>query len=154
MTKDNSAETYRILWLRTFHHSVAMRADFGRDGTGTLTVKVPHGADGYEPGSLMTNSTCQLRKLCISAGFQEAWFAETEVPLSLRPEMRPSICMIHLPAPLSPPPIPLPCIKSQSSLFSAICERLRRSSSLFFKTLGSDGLEKKGVKNLLKNSAP
>jgi len=56
------------------------------------------------------------------------------------------------PSPL--PPIPLPCIKSQSSLFSAICERLMRSSSLFFKTLGSDGLENNGVKNLLKNSVP
>ena len=43
------------------------------------------------------------KKVCISAGFQEAWFAETEVPLSLRPEMRPWICMIHLPVPLVPP---------------------------------------------------
>ena len=58
--------------------------------------------------------------------------------------------MIHLPAPLSPLPIPLPCFKFQSCLFSAICERSSRLSSLFFRTLGSDGLENKGVTNPLK----
>jgi len=42
-----SAESYRFLWLRTFHHPVAIRVDVRADGTGVLTKKVRAGSAGF-----------------------------------------------------------------------------------------------------------
>jgi hypothetical protein len=46
------AESYRFLWLRTFHHPIAIRIDVKPDGTGILTTKIATGAGGYSPGIL------------------------------------------------------------------------------------------------------
>ena len=47
-----SATSYRFLWLRTFHHPVAIRVD--RTDTGSfLTAHELSGAGGYKPGSLI-----------------------------------------------------------------------------------------------------
>ena len=46
----------------------------------------------------------------------------------------------------TPPSIPLPCIKSQSSLFSAICERLVSLSSSFSGVYDLTVLKTKGLK--------
>lgn len=57
---DKHAVVYRFLWLRTFHHPVAIRVIVAPDGTGELTTRVGGGAGGYAPGPLIEN---QMRKL-------------------------------------------------------------------------------------------
>ena len=52
-------ETYRFLWLRTFHHPIAIR--LWRTGEErNIVFKELSGAGGYEPGKLITNQTQQL----------------------------------------------------------------------------------------------
>lgn len=55
-------ETYRFLWLRTFHNPVAVRVDIRKDGTATLTTKVSSGQGGYDPGRLTTNTVRKLTR--------------------------------------------------------------------------------------------
>lgn len=55
--KASPHESYRFLWLRTFHHPVAIRLDLKADGTGLLTTKIANGASGYKPGVLIVNKT-------------------------------------------------------------------------------------------------
>ena len=52
LRKNLTAESYRFLWLRTFHHPIAIRLDLNSDGTSNLIVKVASGAGGYSPGVL------------------------------------------------------------------------------------------------------
>jgi hypothetical protein len=59
-SKDPSAMEFRFLWLRTFHHPVAIRVAVNSDGTGRLITKIADGAGGYEPGRLVTNSSVPL----------------------------------------------------------------------------------------------
>jgi hypothetical protein len=56
---DSEAESYRFLWLRSFHRPVAVRVWRSSDGY-FLNVKELSGAGGYEPGTLITNRTRQL----------------------------------------------------------------------------------------------
>lgn len=52
-------ESYRFLWLRSFHHPIAVR--LWRSGHSYfLLVKQLNGAGGYEPGTLVTNRTRRL----------------------------------------------------------------------------------------------
>jgi hypothetical protein len=55
-----TAQAYRLLWLRTFHHPIAVRVDIEPDGTGVLTTKMGSGAGGYSPGKLVQNSSRKL----------------------------------------------------------------------------------------------
>lgn len=56
---DPQVESYRFLWLRSFHHPVAVRV--WRTGDGQfLNVKQTSGMGGYEPGKLIANKTRQL----------------------------------------------------------------------------------------------
>lgn len=55
-----SAVSYRFLWLRTFHHPVAVRVDVQSDGRAILTTKITSGAGGYSAGDLITNETKTL----------------------------------------------------------------------------------------------
>jgi hypothetical protein len=55
--KTPSPQSYRFVWLRTFHHPVAVRLDIMSDGTGKLTVKIANGAGGYKPGKLIENTS-------------------------------------------------------------------------------------------------
>jgi hypothetical protein len=57
LTTNRKAESYRFLWLRTFHHPVAVRIDLQGDGSWILTTKVASGAGGYSPGTLTTNTS-------------------------------------------------------------------------------------------------
>ena len=52
-------EAYRFLWLRSFHHPVAVRV-WSADGEYFLAVKESSGAGGYEPGALIVNSERRL----------------------------------------------------------------------------------------------
>ena len=57
-----SNESYRFLWLRSFHHPVAIRVDINHDGTSLLTTKVSDGKGGYKPGKLIVNRKRKLTK--------------------------------------------------------------------------------------------
>ena len=56
---ESQAESYCFLWLRSFHHPMAVRVWRSDDGQ-FLNVKQLSGAGGYEPGRLITNQTRQL----------------------------------------------------------------------------------------------
>src|SRR4030081_3548113 len=47
-SKDTSLESYRFLWLRSFHHPVSARLEVAKDGTAQLFVKVLSGQGGYD----------------------------------------------------------------------------------------------------------
>lgn len=57
MSKDKSAQTYRFLWLRSFHHPVAVRVDFHTDGPAVVMTKIGAGEGGYPPGNLVTDNS-------------------------------------------------------------------------------------------------
>lgn len=60
---DKHAVVYRFLWLRSFHHSVAIRINIASDGTAEVVTKVSSGAGGYDPGRLIENQTKKLSAL-------------------------------------------------------------------------------------------
>ena len=54
-------ETYRFLWIRTFHHPIAIR--FERQGNSYILYwKECDGAGGYEPGKLIANKKMEVDK--------------------------------------------------------------------------------------------
>ena len=60
LAANREAEAYRFLWLRSFHHPIAVRVDLQADGSWVLVTKVASGAGGYSPGTLTTNISRQL----------------------------------------------------------------------------------------------
>jgi hypothetical protein len=62
-SKDSETESYRFLWLRSFHHPVSLRLDVASDGSGVLAVKVLSGQGGYDPGKLIENREVRIEKL-------------------------------------------------------------------------------------------
>ena len=62
-----STQSYRFLWLRTFHHPVVVRVNIHKDGTGDLITKMGSGAGGYGPGTLTLNRTAPLDKARVDA---------------------------------------------------------------------------------------
>jgi hypothetical protein len=61
-SKTRRTQSYRFLWLRTFHNPIAIRIDINADGTSFLTTKITSGAGGYAPGKLVKNETQSLTK--------------------------------------------------------------------------------------------
>ena len=59
-SKDKTLVVYRFLWLRTFHHPIAIRLTVRPDGTGSLTGKMMSGQGGYEPGRLTEKSSVEV----------------------------------------------------------------------------------------------
>ncbi len=59
-SKNKSMIAYRFLWLRTFHHPIAIRLKILPDGTGFLTGKVTSGAGGYAPGAVTWNKSYEV----------------------------------------------------------------------------------------------
>jgi len=59
-SKDSTAESYRFVWLRTFHHPIIVRVDIQANGGAELTTKASSGAGGYEPGKLVENTSRPL----------------------------------------------------------------------------------------------
>jgi hypothetical protein len=57
LAKDKSALAYRFVWLRTFHHPIAVRLFIRPDGTGELTSTEMTGAGGYNPGVMAHSQT-------------------------------------------------------------------------------------------------
>ena len=62
LSKDTSKQSYRFLWLRTFHHPVSARLEVAEDGTAHLFVKVLSGQGGYEPGHAILNRDIKVPK--------------------------------------------------------------------------------------------
>jgi hypothetical protein len=60
-------ETYRFVWLRTFHHPVSVRLNIVGDGSGALTTKMTGGAGGYHPGKLILSEETKLTKEQVDA---------------------------------------------------------------------------------------
>jgi hypothetical protein len=60
--KDPHAVVYRFLWLRTFHHPVAIRVVVHPNGSGRINARMTSGRGGYEPGGIRRYSTSWLRK--------------------------------------------------------------------------------------------
>jgi hypothetical protein len=62
LSTTQKTQSYRFLWLRTFHHPIAIRIDVNADGTSRLTTKMTSGAGGYAPGKLVENHTVTISK--------------------------------------------------------------------------------------------
>lgn len=60
MAKNYPSESYRFLWIRTFHHPIAIRLEIRADGVGILTIKVASGTGGFAPGHLVENASRPL----------------------------------------------------------------------------------------------
>ena len=63
LSKSQKGESYRFLWLRTFHHPVSVRIDIRTDGSSQLTMRITSGAGGYGPGHLVKNTSTGLTKV-------------------------------------------------------------------------------------------
>lgn len=61
-SKTQKVQSYRFLWLRSFHHPISVRLDAQPDGTALLTTKITSGQGGYEPGRLIEHRTRKLTK--------------------------------------------------------------------------------------------
>jgi hypothetical protein len=62
LSKTQKTQTYRFLWLRTFHRPISVRLDIHQDGTALLTTKATDGQGGYKPGRLVLGKTRALTK--------------------------------------------------------------------------------------------
>ncbi|MGD0696010.1 MAG: hypothetical protein ABSB82_14270 [Terriglobia bacterium] len=63
LSKDKEARSYRFLWLRTFHHPIAVRLDLRREGGGVLTTKMANGQGGFRNVSdLIENRTREVSR--------------------------------------------------------------------------------------------
>ena len=55
--QDSTVQSYRFLWLRSFHHPVAIRVLIYADGSGVVVTKMADGSGGNKPGKLILNKT-------------------------------------------------------------------------------------------------
>jgi hypothetical protein len=57
-----NAEVYRFLWLRSFHHPIAIRVVVRASGSSRINSRMTSGTGGLEPGGIRRYSTSWLRK--------------------------------------------------------------------------------------------
>jgi hypothetical protein len=69
-SKTQKVQSYRFLWLRSFHHPISVRLDAQPDGTALLTTKITSGQGGYEPGHIIEDRKQKLTKQ------QTDWFLD------------------------------------------------------------------------------
>jgi|SRR5208282_2411559 len=62
LSKTESRQSYRLLWLRTWDNPISIRFDVNDDGAGQLVTKMSNGTGGYDPGELALDRTRQLTK--------------------------------------------------------------------------------------------
>ena len=58
---------YRLLWLRSFHHPIAVRLDVNKDGSGQLHVKMTNGQGGYKPEELVEDRSFAVGRKQVAA---------------------------------------------------------------------------------------
>jgi hypothetical protein len=81
-SNDRSLVAYRFLWLRTFHHPIAIRLTIRPNGTGTLIGKITSGAGGYKTGVMTWDksveiSTAQVQQFLIASQKAAFWTLPT-----------------------------------------------------------------------------
>lgn len=59
---DKHTRAYRFLWLRTFHHPIAVLLRIRPDGSGQLNSVELNGYGGYGPGTILTTQIAELSK--------------------------------------------------------------------------------------------
>jgi hypothetical protein len=57
----SSQQVFRLIWIRTFHHPVAVRMVIGPGETGTVYVKELSGQGGYTVGRLIKEKAPKTR---------------------------------------------------------------------------------------------
>jgi hypothetical protein len=62
LSQNEKHQSYRLLWLRTFHHPVVIRVNVNPDGSAVLTTKIASGLGGYDPGHLLRDKSTMLSK--------------------------------------------------------------------------------------------
>jgi len=60
LSLQDQEDTYRFLWLRTFHEPMAFRLLKSGKESFKLVIKKTGGAGGYEPGEIIVNKTIDL----------------------------------------------------------------------------------------------
>jgi hypothetical protein len=58
----SSSQSYRFLWLRSFHNPIAARLDVRSDGIGILTIKVASGTGSAAAGHVIERRARRLTK--------------------------------------------------------------------------------------------
>jgi hypothetical protein len=61
LDESGETETYRFLWLRTFHHPIYVRVESNPSGISLATGEL-NGAGGYEPGRMIRNQLFRLNQ--------------------------------------------------------------------------------------------
>jgi hypothetical protein len=79
------SDSYRFVWLRTFHAPIAIRVDLGPTQT-SLTLVVLSGAGGYEPGVVVERKSRELttqerESLLAALRAAEFWHASSWQPV-------------------------------------------------------------------------
>ena len=69
-SKSANRQSYRFLWMRSFHKLVSVRFDLESDGRATVTIKKSSGFGGDAPGHLLENRRKKLTQQ------QSEWFLE------------------------------------------------------------------------------
>ena len=54
--------SYRFLWLRTFHHPIAIELRIRPDGSGQISSIELDGQGGYRPGKMLANEISEISK--------------------------------------------------------------------------------------------
>jgi hypothetical protein len=60
LCENPAAESYRFLWLRTFHPAVSVRIEPSADGTGDVITKIGNSKSGFGAGSLRSQKRRKL----------------------------------------------------------------------------------------------
>jgi hypothetical protein len=58
--KNKPSDSYRFLWLRSFHQPIAIRLTIRPDGTAQLTGIEMSGKGGYDPGIVATTQIIEI----------------------------------------------------------------------------------------------
>ena len=62
LARNPNAEAYRFLWLRSFHHPIAVRLVVRSSGSGWINVRMTSGKGGYAPGRMVRDGVSWLTK--------------------------------------------------------------------------------------------
>jgi hypothetical protein len=62
LSKTQKTQTYRFLWLRSFHHPISVRLDVAEDGAAVVTTKITSGQASDESRKLLVNKSHSLTK--------------------------------------------------------------------------------------------
>jgi hypothetical protein len=66
-----SKESYRFVYIRTFHHPIAVRVEVNADGTGTVFMKETSGQGGYGMGKLIRSRTIAINAEAMKGVLEE-----------------------------------------------------------------------------------